>query len=61
MADVESQVAETVVAEERSPGGEWGAPTSLRTAASTRTASRSSGITWWEACGGWKSRIALSM
>ncbi len=60
MADVESQVVEAA-AEERASSGEWGPGSLLRTTSSARTPSRGSGITWYEACGGWKCRIALSM
>lgn len=60
MADVESQVVEAT-ADERTSSGEWGQGSALRGTSSARAASRGSGITWWEACGGWKCRIALSM
>ncbi|MEA5453548.1 hypothetical protein SPF06_02315 [Sinomonas sp. JGH33] len=60
MADVESQSAESA-ASEAHPAGERETSATFYAAAGSRQQSKRSGITWWEACGGWNSRYALSM
>ena len=60
MADVEPQIAEGTTVEDGSSGPERVNPTQ-RTASTAHGPGMRSGITWWEACGGWNSRYSLSI
>ncbi|MDQ4501759.1 hypothetical protein [Sinomonas sp. ASV322] len=61
MADVESQPAQNAASEARNSAGEREASATFHSSAGSRQQPKRSGITWWEACGGWNSRYALSM
>lgn len=60
MADIESQIGEGTSVEDAASGPDRGNP-SLRNTPSGRGPGMRSGITWWEACGGWNARYALSI
>lgn len=65
MADAEPQIADDSAGENPS-GLETNAAHSHRPAATHGSAGlhgpgKRSGITWWEACGGWSSRYSLSL
>jgi hypothetical protein len=59
MADVEPQTAQGSAAEDAASGADKGH--SSRTIPTGGAPGMRSGITWWEACGGWNSRYALSI
>jgi hypothetical protein len=66
MADVEPQITESSSGESPS-NSETSASQSLHptsaygSSSGLRGPSKRSGITWWEACGGWSSRYSLSL
>ncbi len=59
MADMEPQTAQGTAVEDATSRPDQG-NSSLRSAPAGAPGMRS-GITWWEACGGWSSRYALSI
>jgi len=61
MADVESHPAEIISSETRPSASERETAVTLHAGTGSRQVSKGSGITWWEACGGWNARYALSM
>lgn len=60
MAEIEPQNAQGTAVEDARSGPEKG-NSSLRSASTGGAPGMRSGITWWEACGGWNSRYDLSI